>query len=335
MTIYDRRELKAQANQAFTASSYNPRKLTLIHTGAAVVLSLILTVLNYILSNRIGQTGGLAGLGLRSVLSTAQMLLGILSMVLMPFWEVGLLFAMLKIARKERVAPFDLLQGFRRFGPVLRLTLLQVLLLVVISILCVNISSMIYMLSPFSQQLAQLILSAEGDIVQAQTLLLENPVVLIPLYVIFLVLFAALAIPMLYRFRLAGYLITEDPQLGALAALGTSHRMMRYNRWALFRLDLSFWWYYCLQILCTVLIYGDLLLEAAGIPLPISAEAAFFGTCILSYAGQLLIAWFFGSSVGVTYATAFQALQHMYKDAEPPLVKNFPWDFLPYQKPDK
>ena len=44
---------------------------------------------------------------------------------------------------------------------------------------------------------------------------------------------------------------------------------------------------------------------------------------------QLAIAWWFASRVAVTYAKAYDALRVQAEDAEPPLVKNLPWDFLP------
>ena len=335
MTIQNRKGLREQANAAISASSYSPKKLALVHTGAAVALSAVLTVLNYILSNQIGGTGGLSGLGLRTVLSTAQMMLSIISLAVAPFWELGFLYASVRIARREDVGINHLLQGFRRFVPALRLTLLQALLYIIIFILCANIGSTIYLFTPFSASLGEIITTANGDLAAAQAMMAENPLVLIPLYCIFLLLFAVIAVPVMYRFRLAQYLIVDDSKIGALAALGTSHRLMRYNRWDMFRLDLSFWWYYALQLLCLGIAYADVMAAAFGIPLQVSETIAFFGCFFLHCIGQILVAWCFASPVAVTYTTAYLTLQQMQKDAPPLLVKNFPWDFLPYQKMDE
>lgn len=329
MDIRDRQQLRARAGAALSEAAYSPGKLALIHTGTAVALSLILTVLNYILSEQISGTGGLSGMGLRSVLSTAQTVLSILSIAVMPFWELGFVYAALRMARREQTEPGNLLQGFRRFGPALRLTLLQGLIYLAIVILCINISSGIFVMTPFSQPLLEVMETMSAETVTMEALMAEASGALIPFYCIFAVLLAAIAIPVLYRFRLAQYLIVDEPKLGALAALGTSHRLMRYNRWAMFRLDLSFWWFYALQLLSSVLAYGDVLASALGIRLPVSDNAAFFGFYVLHCVSQPLIAWRFASPVAVTYATAFEVLQEMQKDAEPPMVRNFPWDFLP------
>lgn len=329
MNIRDRRGIRALAAEAISAAPVSPGRLALIHTGAAVALSVVLTVLNFILSEQISGTGGLSGMGVRSVLSTAQMMLSIISMTLMPFWELGFVFAALKLSRRQNAEPQDLLQGFRRFGPALRLSLLQALLYLALAILCINIASFVFVLTPFAAPLAQVMGDISVTMPDMDAVMNALLSAMVPFYCIFLVILGAIAIPVMYRFRLAQYLIVDDPKIGALAALGTSHRLMRYNRWAMFRLDLSFWWYYVLQLLCVLLAYGDMLAEAFGIALPFSSTAAFFISFAVNCAAQLLIAWRFAAPVAVTYATAYEALQHQYEDAEPLLVKNFPWDFLP------
>ncbi len=334
MDIRNRQQLRARAEEALGAAPYSPGKLALMHTGAAVGLSLLITVINFFLSQQIDSTGGLSGMGLRTLLSTAQTVLPFISILLLPFWEPGFVFAAMKLSRRQEALPQDLLRGFHRFGPVLRLNLLLGGIYLCVITLSVNIASMLYMLSPFSAPLLELILSAEADPEAAQALLSQSVTLLLPLYGILLILLGVIAVPIIYRFRLAQYLIVDDPRIGALAALGTSHRMMRNNRMAMFRLDISFWWFYLLQMLSTVLGYSDYICSLLGFQLPVSETAAFFGSFAIHCAGQLLIAWFFASRVAVTYATAYDALREAYREAEPPLVKNFPWDFLPEQKED-
>lgn len=329
MDIRDRQGLRQRAAEALSRAAYSPAKLALLHTGAAVALSLVLTALNFVLARQMDGTGGLAGMGLRSVLSTAQTMLGIASMIVMPFWEMGFVYAAIRIAREKRAEPETLLQGFRRWGPVLRLMLLQGLVYVAIFFLSINISTAVFVLTPFSQPIAEMIETLSAETVIDAQLMAQMSSGLIPLYCIFGILFAAFALPVAYRLRMAQYVIMDDPKIGALAALGTSNRLMRYNRWALFRLDLSFWWFFGLQLLSTLLGYGDLLIVALDIALPISEDAAFFVSFVLNSLCQLAIAWWFASRVAVTYAKAYDALRTQAEDAEPPLVKNLPWDFLP------
>ena len=243
-------------------------------------------------------------MGVRSVLSTAQMMLSIISMTLMPFWELGFVFAALKLSRRQNAEPQDLLQGFRRFGPALRLSLLQALLYLALAILCINIASFVFVLTPFAAPLAQVMGDISVTMPDMNAVMNSLLSAMVPFYCIFLVILGAIAIPVMYRFRLAQYLIVDDPRIGALAALGTSHRLMRHNRWAMFRLDLSFWWYYALQLLCVLLAYGDMLAEAFGIALPFSSTATFFISFAVNCAAQLLLAWRFAAPVADSPAAA-------------------------------
>ena len=124
MTIKDRSALKAAADQSLANASCDPKKLILIHSGALLALTLLLTVVDYLLEKGIGTTGGLSGMGLRSVLETVQTTLYVAQAVVLPFWQIGYVFVTMKLARGEQTGMTGLLEGFRRFGPVLRLQIL-------------------------------------------------------------------------------------------------------------------------------------------------------------------------------------------------------------------
>lgn len=329
MDIRNRRSLKTAARSALSQAAYDPRKLALIHTGAALALSLILTIINFILTRQIDTTGGLAGMGTRSVLSTVQAMLTLGSAAAMPFWEIGFLTAAIAMARKSAFGPDTLLSGFRRFWPVLRLQLLRVALYVILGIVCVQLSSFIFIMTPLSDPLMKATepLLAEGFVLDEAMLESLAPHIT-PAYVVFILVFCAVAIPLLYRFRMAEF-VMMDKQVGALRALGGSHQMMRCNRLSLFKLDLSFWWFYALQLVSAALCYGDVILAALGIPLPVSADVAFFGFLILHIICQLGLAWWAQSYVQTTYACAYEALRPEAEDPEPAVMKNLPWDHLP------
>ena len=59
MSIRDYRGIKASALEALSVAP-NHKKLVLLSTGAAAVLSLTATVLSFILEGQIADTGGLA-----------------------------------------------------------------------------------------------------------------------------------------------------------------------------------------------------------------------------------------------------------------------------------
>ena len=74
MDIRDRRGLKQWAAQRLDQAD-NARRLVLIWSVASAVISLLASFLSFLLDTQIEQTGGLSGIGLRSVLTTAQSLL--------------------------------------------------------------------------------------------------------------------------------------------------------------------------------------------------------------------------------------------------------------------
>ena len=335
MNIRNRQDLRARRTDALSHAAYHPGKLALIHTAIAVGVTLVLTVVNLLLNEWIDETGGLNGIGLRTMLTTIKSTLSILSAILLPFWDMGFLYAVLKLSRKEKTGPSDLLQGFRRFGPVLRLKLLEILIYAILTTIASNIGIAIFMMTPFATPLADVMATLDPLAPDTEVIMAAMAEIALPLYGILGVITALIILPVSYRFRMARYLIVDDPVMGAMVALGTSNGLMRNNRAALLRLDLSFWWYYGLQFVCAFLAYSDVLAAALGITLPFSPTAALLIACILYCLAKLVMAWFFDCPVETTYAVAFETLRQMRKDAEPRIARNFPWDFLPeYKEPE-
>ena len=89
MDIHDRRGLKAEAAERLASASYDPKKLILIHSGVQVALALLLALVQYLLDRKIGDTGGLGGMGTRSVLETIQAVLTIAQMTAAVFWQLS------------------------------------------------------------------------------------------------------------------------------------------------------------------------------------------------------------------------------------------------------
>ncbi len=316
MNIRDRHALVSEAETSLANASYDPKKLILIHTGLVLLLSLLLSVVDYLLEHFIGTTGGLGGIGLRSTLSTAQSFLRLLQTVALPFWQMGYIYLTLKLSRQESVAPSELLQGFRNFGSVLRLELLRTLLYAGIAVLCSYVSSILFFLTPWAADVADTILPLMQD-----TSILDDPAALrsammpameaaaIPLAIIFAIVFLVFFLPVFYRYRMASFALLDAPQQGALAALRTSRRMCRKNCIAIFRLDLHFWWFYLLEVAITAVCYGDLILGWLGIPLPFNATVAYFLFLVLYLVCQLGLYLWRKNLVSVTYAHAYNVLK--------------------------
>lgn len=308
------RALKYSARESLASASYDPRKLIMFHTGITIAISLLGTVLNFLISKQIDNTGGLGGLGMRSMLSTLQSVLQVAVAVLLPFWEAGFCYATLRLARNEEAAPDSLLQGFRRFRPLLRVTLMQGLIYTLIGILSFFLSYYIFMLTPLSDPLFSIIENTHLDTTMLQTeIMLDDATVLaitdafVPMMVIWLVLFGVAAFFLSYRFRMATFLALEHPELRAMETLRLSTYQLRGNMVSLFKLDLSFWWFYLLNILFTALAYGDYVMALLGKPMPISADAAYFVFLILSLACQGGLFIWARNQVEVTYAKFYCA----------------------------
>lgn len=305
---------KNRARDTLSNAACDTQKLTLLHTGAALAVSLVLTLLHLLLSRQIDTTGGLAGIGTRSVLELLQSILSLGSTIALPFWELGFLFAVIGFARQEAVTPRDFLTGFQRFAPALRLFLLQFLMYAAIAFALMNIASMLFMVTPGFTKAAELLMpmmeqSATGQLPEIEPdtamLLLQATA---PMYIIWAVLFALVGIPLAYRFRMAQFALMDGAP-GALAAMGLSSRMMRGNRFSLFKLDLSFWWYYAAQAALMVLAYGDMLLAVAGITLPIDGTVLYLCFYIAYLLLNLALAWLCKARVQTTYAHCYLLLK--------------------------
>ena len=329
MDIRNRRGLKEAARESLANASYNPTKLVLIHTLAAVALALTVTILDLLLGDRIADTGGLGGLGLRSILSTIQSVLRLANMVLLPFWEVGYIYAAMNIARGKEAGPASLLEGLRRWSVVLRSNLLQIILYFCTGMACYYVSMTVFLMTPMSGSLQTLVAPYLND----PNALLADPALSaavmeasIPMFLIFLALFVILALPMVYHFRLVNYALLDNPKAGAFAALRRSKFLMHGDRFNLFRLDLSFWWFYALDLLVTLVAYSDTILQLLGVQLSADPAVIYFGVLVLYSLCQLALYWKFRAPVEVTYAAAYDQLSQP-QQAQEAQPQNQPWTY--------
>lgn len=321
MEIRDHRGLKEYAGRTLEQVSGDPGKLVLIHTGLVQLVSLVLAVLDYYLEQQIGGTGGLSGLGSRSVMQTAQMVLSMAHAAALPFWQVGYLFVALKMTRGRHVDTGDLAAGFHCFFPMLRLLLIQGMLYVAIAIMVSYPAGILFMLSPWAGSLFSIdFMTAETFDTEAMMEAMMSAEVLIPMACIFAMLYLAILIPVFYRMRMARYCLFDDPQMGAMAAIRKSFRMMKGNANAMLKLDLSFWWYYVLGGLTIAVTYLDVLLPAAGVVLPWSGAVCYFGSFILGGICQVLLHWWRKNQVEVTYAHAYEILNQP-REEKPAIVE--------------
>lgn len=330
MDIRDRRTIHHTAAQSLDSAPGQPKKAMLVYAGISCLLSLLSAVLSLVLDSKIAGTGGLSNMGLRSILTTIQSILPIVQALVMACLGLGYHVAVLNMARQRSSGPKTLLEGFRRFGPLLRATILQALLYMGIGIIVMYASTYLFLLLPVSNDFYDVMAPLLSSVSVLDTgLTLDDATLtaamntMTPMLVIFAVLFLVIFLPFYYRYRMVMFSLADDSRPGALAALRESRQMMRGNRFALFKLDLSFWWYYLLEGIVAVVCYGDVLLPMLGVTLPWSGTVAYFVFYILSLALQLVLYYFAMNRVNVTYATAYEALRPKPKQNGVPLGNIF------------
>lgn len=323
MDIHNRRALKEMARHRLAEANCDPKKLALIHTGISVGASLLIAFLGYYLNHWIaGTASGLSGMGSRRILETVLLTLQSAQGLALPFWEIGFIFVALRLMRREPVQTKDMLEGFRRFGQVVQLRLTELCLYFGAAVGCVYAASFLYALTPLAQPMMDYltpILGESATIEQAQEALSALPMedllaMSVPFMAICGVLLAVVFLLLHYKFRLAGHLMMDQPNMGAMRALFFSSRLTQKKRWALLKLDLSFWWFYLLMGVSVVVCYMDLLLPMFGISLPITGDVAWLVCYVLSLLVQLVLFWQGKSYVQTTWAVAYETLCRQLED---------------------
>ncbi len=314
------RTLKQESAEAM-AVAREPKKAIGAYVGISAGLSLALSTLSWFLSRQGSGAGGLAALDQQALLSTIETIMPLFQSLFLVCLEMGYFSAVLRFGRKQYADHTDLKTGLALWGPTLRLMLFRMLIYLAVMILSANLSSYLFLLTPFANSFTELMTP------EVQETMLTDPGVLdaqttaaiyrsiAPMFVIMVLVFAAFAIPISYRYRMANYVLLDHPRAGALAAMRGSRIMMRGNAISLLKLDLSYWWYYALTFLATLLCYADLLLPLAGIALPTSSTFNFFLFLVLYVAAQSAIFWFFRNPMEVTYVRAYEAIRPQETDS--------------------
>lgn len=309
MNIRDIRALKHTAGEQLDHSRIFDRVL-LIFLGLSAGLALAVTLINYVLDLQIANFGGLSNLGIKSFLSTIQMVLPMVETMAVLCLELGYRSAALRVSRGQGTSPNALRLGFDRFWMLLRCLLIQVGIYTGLVILCCYAASLLFVFSPFSAGFLSLLNSGAVELpIQPDSAVFGQVVsAMIPMLIVYAVLLIAVLVPVTYSLRMTDYVIIDRPGLGSFAVLRESRAMMKGNRMALLKLDLSFWWFYLLQAAISLLAYGEEILPLFGITLPLSADAQYFLFYILFLGAQFAVYRLFLNRVETTYALAYEAV---------------------------
>lgn len=325
------RRLKQDADRILQTARQSPRRTVLVHTAVALGIPLALAALSELLDLTISTGTGLSGMGTRAALDTAQVALQIVSMVFMLFWTPGLIFAALGYARGERVDGSYLPEGFRRFGAILTSGLIIGVQYLARVFAGAYISAILISATPFA-----------APVYKLSQLLQENPNLDIftadveglgmfyaATAVTYALVLAVLILPIYYRYRMVPYVIMDGNGAGGLRAMLQSRLMMQRRRWKLFRLDLSFWWFYVPEFLLGMLPMVSLLLEWLEVPLPVSADGAYWILQLASAALQLGLYALAKPKLEMTYALCYQEFlqPEPIPVPKPQRPENHPWNY--------
>ena len=309
----DPQVVKQHAAASLAEASYDPKKLAFLHTGVVVLFSLVTTLLSFLLDWAAGSAVGLSGIALRSVLETAQMILSLASSVVLPFWQIGFIYAAMRYNRRESVSTGSLLEGFRRLGPVFRLNVLLLLFVMGVLFACFYIATTIFTFSPLSdgfyEALTRLFETAGADIVTPEMVVTLLPH-MVGLFVLTGLILLVIGLPFYYRYRMSEFALMNGAK-GALAAMRESVWITRNRRMALFRFDLSFWWFYAAQLLISAIAFGGQILSLCGISLPVNSDGLYWILFALQAAAMLVFTRQYGAYYQTAYARYYDLLREV------------------------
>lgn len=306
MSIPSAKYLKKKASNRLQSGN-DPKKVVLVYAGIVALSSLVVTVVQDLLDSQISQTGGIQNIGTRSMLTTADTVLTIAQLLLVMCLTLGYIGSMLRIARGQYASPNSLKAGGERIWVLLRTRLLQMLIMTAAAFALCFLVVNVCLLTPLSNRM----IAVMGTVSAEE--LLSNGLALMGLYSAMLpimLIYLVALVPLLWYFsctyRMVDYLLIDRPQLGAFGVMRESRRMMQGNMKMMFRVDLSFWWYYLLQALVSVLVYLNMVLAPFAIGLP--PEVLYWGTVVLYLAADFALRYFFSNKVAVTYALFYDSL---------------------------
>lgn len=315
MDICNTSEIKAAALRRLTDAG-QAKRIAAIYAGVTLGLSALVTILGLVLEAMMSGATGLGGMGRRTILSSVQSMLpwvvGLITMCV----ELGYQAAMLRVARGQYASPQTLRLGFDRFWVLLRCILLEGVILFAIAFGGIYIATMLFMLTPFSGRVMEVL----SPVLENVTLLSPEMVLdealydqlmqaMIPAFVMCAIVVAAAAIPVLYRLRMARFVIIDKPGIGALAALRESRKMMKGNCLRLVKLDMSLWPYYIGCVFASLLCYGDVLLPMMGVRFPWSDTVSYYLFFALYLAVQFAVYYFLRNQAEVAYSIAYDSIR--------------------------
>lgn len=305
MALADRKALKQAAGEVLEQNRPAAKRTVLLYAGisAAVLFGIMLVnvLLGFLLERVTEGASGLDSLGTVSALETVQGVLDLAASVLPTFWAMGYLFVLLQMAAGEQVRDGMLLQGFRKFGPILRKALLEGLLVFALAMAGTTVGSTLLTFTPLAKPMMDAMVSFGDTQTFTEQQMLQLTKSAMPMLIGCFVIAMVLVVLVMYRLRLSNYVLMEEPQYGAIYALITSFRLTKGHYIRLLLLELSFWWYY---VAVTVAGLLPLVLPLFGVSGLVWELAVYAAALLLQFGIQYLAS----NKVEMTFVQAYREL---------------------------
>lgn len=298
-------------------SGQQPKQVVMVYAAIIAGLSLIMNAVQYFVSNRMSGAGGLQNIETRAFLNTISDVLPIALRIVLVFVTFGYTAAMLRIARRQYASIKTLKAGLDRIGKILLTRVLIILILFGLSYVAMGI----FMVTPFSNGFRAAILPIISEVTASSAASVDtNALVesmmyntalmdsLLPMMIIYVVLIIPVYLILAYLYRFVDFILIDQPACSALEAMRQSRVKMRGNLVQMFKIDLSFWWYYLLRALTVLILYLDVVFAMLGIPLPGSGLVQYYGLMVLSLAADAAVTILFQNRFQVTLSLAYDAV---------------------------
>ena len=316
MDILNPENLRGKARTALRRGR-EPKKLIYTYAGISLAVSAAVYLINLWLNHQISGTGGLGNIGTRAIFSTIQTILPLAASAVAMCMDLGFLGGMLRIVRGQYADHTDLKTGFRKFWPLVRLTLIRTAMYFAAMFLSVQLGSLIFSFTPWAGPLLEVLtpIAMSGEMMMEEAELLELLPKMLPLLITVGIVTLVMLLPMLFKLRMCCFCLLDDPKGRALAAIGESNRMMRGRFVQMLKVDLSNWLYYGATVLVTLVLYSDVILLLLGVPLPLDVNVYSMIIYGLSAALQCAVHIWLRPTAELTYLAAYDQLREKPEDS--------------------
>lgn len=299
------RHIKGRVSTLLKENGRTYQRLIRLHNGITTGVWLVLFGAAYLLLN-LTPDGGLSNLDNQALIFTFQAVVILLGLFLTPFWEAGASYVALDFIRDRRNLSSDLLEGFQYLKPMSLSMLFRGIQYALVYFISGSLARVVLQLAPFSS-----VFYADLTVLLTEpTTPLKGKMVIVAVVYGFVLVnvMGFLASQLFYRYRMTHYIILDNEETGGVKAALDSKGLMKKKKLAMFRLDLSFWWFYLPQILGLLLPIGALLISGFHAAPSARAEMICWVVAGCSLVLRLIIGVIGKPQVAAAYALFYEEL---------------------------